>query len=188
MTHKVQSTSRCFVAHCLSTFVHFRLEKLTVLVSRVRFFFCAASDLTDSDNCPLSPLLGWSFLMSFMCLYMRSRSTHRWCPLNHPLGGSHRFAHRGDGGLDGGWMEVDEHSSDCFEDVWFQKIVLGGPEPQKALKSCHPSNSMFTPSAATLLLLLRRSADLITASKMPSRETTSKTGLAAIFSLPVTLI
>lgn len=124
MTHKVQSTSCYFVAHCLSTFVHFGLEKLTVLVSLIRFFFCVASDLTDSDNCPLSPLLGWSFLMSFMCLYMCSRSTHRCCPSNYPLSGSHRFTHGGEGGLDGGWMEVDERSSDCFEDIWFQKIVL----------------------------------------------------------------
>lgn len=61
------------------------------------------SDLTASDNCPPSPLLGWSFLMSFVraracvCVCARAhgemnhaagrRQTPRCCPLNYTLSG-----------------------------------------------------------------------------------------------------
>lgn len=88
------------------------------LSSLVRFsiFFCAASDLTDSDNCPLPPLLGWSFLMSFMCLYMRSRTHIHTQMLSVELRPQRALSTRpqGDAGLEGGWMEVDKHSSHSF--------------------------------------------------------------------------
>ena len=56
----------------MSVSANFQLEELTVqFVSDSIFLFFlffveSGSDLTDSDNCPLSPLLGWSFLMSFV--------------------------------------------------------------------------------------------------------------------------
>lgn len=60
--------------HHVSSSINFSLKKLTVVrvshsISSSFFFFLeAGSDLTDSDNCPPSPLLGWSFLMSFVCV------------------------------------------------------------------------------------------------------------------------
>ena len=105
------------------------------------YFLETGSDLTDSDNCPPSPLLGWSFLMSFacvsVCLLAHRETNHAagrtCCPWNCTLSGYvwvaglYRFSPdashpRGmEGWKEDGWRRV------LLRPFWRIKMGLAGP-------------------------------------------------------------
>lgn len=131
------------VSRHVSVSIHFLLEQSYGLLCFTLGFLESRSDLTDSDNCPPSPLLGWPFLMSFVrvcacwCVFStRDKTTqqdrHSTCqPVNYPLSGcvlvagSYRSSadgrRPGGGGMDG-----------CGEAgrallLWRGKMGLWGP-------------------------------------------------------------
>lgn len=57
-------------SHRATVLIHALLKKSAVTCASFNLFLLAdASDMTDSDNCPVCSLLDWSVLISSLCVW-----------------------------------------------------------------------------------------------------------------------
>lgn len=123
----------------MSWWIHFLVQESQFLV--LTFILETGSDLTDSDNCPPSPLLDWSFLMSCVwvcvCVFStrdknhtaRHGQTPRCQPVSYTLSGcvsrwvlSFLTRRESSRGRRDGWREAGPPLV-----LWRGKMSLAGP-------------------------------------------------------------